>query len=218
MSEKQFSRRCEHPLHEPVLAYLSGIYATVLSVVLGISLGALLFFTKESIALSCRTQTLLTLLRASVIFLSIVIIWHKYTTHNRYVAWPFWWMDPLIPFAFGILEFMLTLQVRESASLSRFSFWMLSLSACGGGAYFHTFRRHRKYETIVKALYREHFKHPKFEKKLYAFIDRFNKVCLWWMLILSGLFAAGAVFSWLWYKDWLEWAIPLIYLLFLGFP
>lgn len=221
MSDEQYFELRERSLHEPVFPFFSSVYSSILSAINGVSLAVLLLYTAETIGNACSFyQELLTFLKAAVVFLSIVVVWHKYTTHNRYVAWPLWWLDSMIPFLFGVCEFMFALQVKESASLAGFSFWMWSLSFLGFLAYCHSFVRYRKYKTTVKRFYHEHYDNHDFEKALYVFIDRFNKVCIWGMVKSMLIFGGGAVVSLLYDRYFLRWrflelVIPCVFLFWL---
>ena len=148
--------------HEPVAPYFADTYNTLLSVVQGVALAGLLYiFTTEYV--EHQNTDILFHTKLFVVCAVIVAIWHRYVTHDQYLAWRLGVSDTLIPIVFGALQVMLSVFASRrdpfyfSAVYTVILFW-------GGIAYENARRKHKRDHT--KKIYEEHFDGNDSERKI----------------------------------------------------
>lgn len=146
-------------LFEPVAPYFANTYNTLLSVVQGIAMAALvaminkIYFASESSATVLETLSSSEPWKLAIVFLLICLIWHRYVTHDQYYAWRLGVWDSIIPIGFAVAQIMLVLSIPKD--IAYFGLFITVIAILGFFAYMNTIYRHDSPQT--KKIYDEHF-------------------------------------------------------------
>jgi hypothetical protein len=193
------SKAVEDVLFKPSAPSFADTYTTLISVVQGLALAALLmmidklFFNHQNGNFSPNVTNLrwLYVAKLGVCFLLICLIWHRYATANQYYSWPLGPFDAIIPFGFSVTQAVLCLSVPLAA---HWFAWVLSgVSLCGVFAYCNTISHHDRPQ--VRELYTVHY--DKYENGLgdflYYEVKKYERAQLLHMVILLiVMFVIGA--------------------------
>jgi hypothetical protein len=168
-------------LHEPVAPYFAATYNTLLSIVQGFALGALV------LTLAQHGATKITLPKAFVIWWIIALVWHRHATHVQYLAWRLGIFDTLIPLGFAVLQFLVIFSIPRSAF--EFSVWVATLPLLGFLAYLNSYFHYNN--PLSQTLIKEHFAEEgeQFAQDFFWEIDAYQK---WAMGSMLAIFVAEA--------------------------
>jgi hypothetical protein len=163
-------------LYEPVAPYFADTYNTLVSVVQGFALGALVYvFSKEI--------NLLIILKSIVTGGTICIIWHRFVHHVQYIAWGLRIIDTLIPMSFAVLQYWLILTIPEEKILT-FSIAITCIFFLGVITYINASPRKH-----LLQLYKEHFGNENFAEDLFSELKNFNNHALILMIVFTAVCA-----------------------------
>ncbi len=167
------NRELKKVLHEPVAPYFANTYNTLISVVQGLALGALLYTVKSEFNLLIVPKSIVT-------FGVICVIWHRYVINIQYLAWSLSFFDTLIPMCFALGQFWLILTIPKTAF--DFSLAIICLSILGFFAYLNATLRLKG--TELKELLDEHFMDKTFSKHFFRELYSFEKGAMVFMIVM----------------------------------
>jgi hypothetical protein len=159
--------------HEAVAPYFAGAYNTLLSIVQGIALGALVYHFYNPANFS-----FFPIIKHVIVLFVICTIWHRYVTHSQFVFWRLSFLDTIIPFLFAPFQYWLILAINQSLTI--FSGAFLSVLILGFIAYRNSFRKFTKHPT--KEMLIKHFAAPEFGEDFHAVLCLFQKDAMFHMM------------------------------------
>lgn len=196
MVEKQKDVSLRKILHEPIAPYFASTYNTLMSVVLGVSIGMLfsVLFWKVS-----NFSTII-LVKAIVSGLFIGLVWHRYVTHTQHIVWRLGMFDTVIPMGFAGLQLYMISMIQQNAF--KFSMSVFFISVWGFFAYLNAHLKHNNANS--QALFEQYFREEGKEFSFDFFWENsnFQKIALFSVLATSILF--GVICAIIYLSDWSE--------------
>ena len=196
-------------IYNPILPHQSTVYFTVLSIIQAIAFGFLLL---KSTSLTEEFNWTV-LLRAILVSVVIVIVWHRYATESQFL-WPLTWMDTLIPFFIGAISFFCVFSVDLKVSLSFFLICIVAIELAAIGAYHNAWkqRKRKKIQRIYLLAFQEK---PEVGKRLISVLTSFDcQNILWFAFLLLPSIVLLILFLF-YYQRWYEIVFPIVLLVFL---
>lgn len=168
-------------LGEPITPYCTDAYNTLISVVHGVSLGALALVPDYR----KMEGNVFFWANVCVAFVVICVIWHRYCVENQYIAWTLRLPDTIIPMLFGLVEVYMVLSVAGTPEDTCLSYALLFL--LGSFAYSNSIKRHNNWK--ARTIYLEHFSEldPNFGDNFLKSFLSFARASLRKMLICAAI-------------------------------
>jgi hypothetical protein len=158
-------------LHEPVAPYFATSYITLVSVVQGLALGALVYLFYDKGRYDLRT-----ILESSISFGLICIIWHRYVIHTQYIAWRLSFFDTLIPISFAITQYWLSISIYTE--LNCFSIAFTANCIVGLAAYLNAGRQFQHNGAEMREILKEHFIDNEVADEFYRILYLFEMISI----------------------------------------
>jgi hypothetical protein len=120
------------------------------------------------------------------------VIWHRYVTHDQYLAWRLGFLDTLIPMVFALLQMLLALSIGYKTFY--FSLIFAILYFWGFIAYTNAVNKHDRPDSEL--LYKEHFhiEGDQFAHDVLWAVKGFEKGCQVCFFILTVIFTCITLF------------------------
>lgn len=127
--------------HEPVSVYASGVYVSLITVIQGFALAALLWaivdrpkggmsIYDELMQHDVHSIPYVAIIKGLIAFSGIITIWHSYAINAQFQSYSLTLLDSVIPFLFAFFEFI-TISLIETKSIDWFSAALLAIQANG---------------------------------------------------------------------------------------
>jgi len=191
-------------VYNPILPHQTNVYFTVLNVIQAIAFGFLLL----KCASLAENFSWAIISRATLVFAIIVIIWHRYATESQFL-WPLTWMDSLIPFFIGGINFFCVFSIDPKVSISWLLAWITAIEFSAIFAYFNAWkqRKRKKVQRIYMLAFQEK---PEIGKHLISALLTFDCQNILWFLSLVAYSIILLIFSLVCYYSWYEIVFPAL--------
>ncbi len=177
-------------LYEPVAPYFVSSYNTLISIVQSLALAALFWMINE--LFQNNSLNIFVICELIIAFLIICLGWHRYITHNQYLAWSVGLPDTIIPMGFALLQIFLILSIPTT--IFYFSLCMTALFVWGSIAYLNSLYHHGTART--QRVYKEHFATAGdgFADNFFSVMKAYEKNRMIEMLVMSCISSIVVIF------------------------